>query len=233
MTWARGVTRGTLNGGDTAAAHGHGASRVGKEEQREVWHGLRAPDHCQRDLHREDGGGGSESHTPPPPCVTESVGVPFLYGALDSHPFVPSLRRVAAAGALAGVVAVFAEPCRWCAGGCAGGGGMCRLCVSGAQLLAYRGLCWLLPGSFDCFCCPHTTVLRPSTTCLAVFPCASGPGALLLHALSRPSTTSAPPLRGSRVRRARSSSVAGSVRFVGDVGGVRACTVSRVLYAAL
>ena len=34
------------------------------------------------------------------------------------------------------------------------------------------GLCWLLWGSLDCFCCPHTSVLRPSTTCLAVFPCA-------------------------------------------------------------
>ena len=30
------------------------------------------------------------------------------------------------------------------------------------------GLCWLLWGSFDCFWCPHTSVLRPSTTCLAV-----------------------------------------------------------------
>ena len=33
-------------------------------------------------------------------------------------------------------------------------------------------LCWLLWGSFECFCCPHTSVLRPSTTCLAVFACA-------------------------------------------------------------
>ena len=33
-------------------------------------------------------------------------------------------------------------------------------------------MCWLLWESFDCFCCPHTSVLRPSTTCLAVFPCA-------------------------------------------------------------
>ena len=29
------------------------------------------------------------------------------------------------------------------------------------------GLCWLLRGSFDCCCCPHPSVLRPSTTCLA------------------------------------------------------------------
>ena len=47
-------------------------------------------------------------------------------------------------------------------------------------------MCWLLPGSFDCFCCPHTSVHRPSIACLAVFLC--GPGALFLHALSGPST---------------------------------------------
>ena len=33
-------------------------------------------------------------------------------------------------------------------------------------------LCWFLPGSFDCFCCPRASVNRPSITCLAVFPCA-------------------------------------------------------------
>ena len=47
-------------------------------------------------------------------------------------------------------------------------------------------MCWLLPGSFDCFCCPHTSVHRPSIAWLAVFLC--GPGALFLHALSGPST---------------------------------------------
>ena len=47
-------------------------------------------------------------------------------------------------------------------------------------------VCWLLPGSFDCFCCPHTSVHRPSIACLAVFLC--GAGALFLHALSGPST---------------------------------------------
>ena len=36
-------------------------------------------------------------------------------------------------------------------------------------------MCWLLEGSFDCFCCPHTSVHRPSIACLAVFLC--GPGA--------------------------------------------------------
>ena len=35
------------------------------------------------------------------------------------------------------------------------------------------GLCWLLWGLFDCFCCPHTSVLRPSTTCLCVSVCVS------------------------------------------------------------
>ena len=33
-------------------------------------------------------------------------------------------------------------------------------------------MCWLLWGSFDCLRCPHTSVLRSSTTCLSVFPCA-------------------------------------------------------------
>ena len=47
-------------------------------------------------------------------------------------------------------------------------------------------MCWLLPGSFGCFCCPHTSVHRPSIACLAVFLC--GRGALFLHALSGPST---------------------------------------------
>ena len=48
----------------------------------------------------------------------------------------------------------------------------CRFRVRGAQWLACWGWCWLLRGSFDCFCCPHTSVLRPSITCFAAFPCA-------------------------------------------------------------
>ena len=55
-------------------------------------------------------------------------------------------------------------------------------------------MCWLLPGSFDCFCCPHTFVHRPSIACLAVFLCA--PGALVLNALSKPSTICAFPPHG-------------------------------------
>ena len=47
-------------------------------------------------------------------------------------------------------------------------------------------MCLLLPGSFDCVCCPHTSVHRPSIACLAVFLC--GPGALFVHAVSGPST---------------------------------------------
>ena len=55
-------------------------------------------------------------------------------------------------------------------------------------------MCWLLPGSFDCFCCPHTSVHRPSIACLAVFLC--GPGALFLHTLSGPSTICSFPPHG-------------------------------------
>ena len=55
-------------------------------------------------------------------------------------------------------------------------------------------MCWLLPGSFDCFCCPHTSVHRPSIACLAVF--LRAPGALFLHALSGPSTICPFPPRG-------------------------------------
>ena len=57
-------------------------------------------------------------------------------------------------------------------------------------------MCWLLPGSFDCFCCPRASVHRPPIACLAVFLCACGPGALFLHALSRPSTICAFPPHG-------------------------------------
>ena len=116
------------------------------------------------------GGGGA---APPPPRVTFRR----VAGALDSHPVFPShvasgrcVLLAAAAGALAGVVSVFAQwlVCR----GCAGCGMVCRWRVSGAQSLAYWGLCWSLWGSFDCFCRAHASVHRPSITCLSVFPCA-------------------------------------------------------------
>ena len=69
-----------------------------------------------------------------------SVGLLFLYRALDSHPFFPPraasgrcVLSAAAAGAPAGVVSAFAEPSGLVCWGCAGCGGMCRLRVSGAQ----------------------------------------------------------------------------------------------------
>ena len=56
-----------------------------------------------------------------------SVGLLFLYGALDSHPFCPSraawgrcVLTVAAAGVPCGVVAAVAGPSGWRTGGCAG-----------------------------------------------------------------------------------------------------------------
>ena len=54
------------------------------------------------------------------------------------------------------------------------------------RIVGVLRMCWLLPGSFDCFCCSHTSVHRPAIACLAVFLC--GPGALFLHALSGPAT---------------------------------------------
>ena len=59
---------------------------------------------------------------PPPPPVGHAVGLLSLYGALDSHPFVPShvasgrcVLSAAAAGAPAGVVSALAEGLCWCA----------------------------------------------------------------------------------------------------------------------
>ena len=53
--------------------------------------------------------------------------------------------------------------------------GLCRMChgVPFARqwrpIIGVLRMCWLLPGSFDCFCCPHTSVHRPSIVRLAVF----------------------------------------------------------------
>ena len=66
-------------------------------------------------------------------------------------------------------------------------------------------MCWLLPGSFDCFCCPHTSVHRPSIACLAVFLC--GPGALFLHALCHPPP---PPPRRAILRSPKRDGLLGS-----------------------
>ena len=54
-----------------------------------------------------------------------------------------------------------------------------------SPIIGVLRMCWLLPGSFDCVCCPRASVHRPSVACLTVF--LRGPGALFLHALSRPS----------------------------------------------
>ena len=74
----------------------------------------------------------------PPPPVWHSVGVLFLYGALDGHPLFPShvalgrcVLSAAAAGAPAGVVSAFAEPSGWCAGAVLNVAG-CAVCVSAA-----------------------------------------------------------------------------------------------------
>ena len=72
-----------------------------------------------------------------PPPVWHSVGLLFLYGALDSHPFFPShaasgrcVLSAAAAGALAGVVFAFAEPRRWRVGAVlVAAGAVCALAV--------------------------------------------------------------------------------------------------------
>ena len=95
---------------------------------------------------------------PPPP----RVGLLFLYGALDSHPFFPShvasvrcVLSAAAAGAPAGVVSAFADPSCWCAGAVlVAAGAICALAVPSSWR---TGLCWLLRGSFDGFCCPRTS----------------------------------------------------------------------------
>ena len=75
---------------------------------------------------------------PPPPPVGHSVGLLFLYGALDGHPFFPShvasgrcFLSAAAASALAGVVYAFAEPSGWCVGAVLNVAG-CAVCVSAA-----------------------------------------------------------------------------------------------------
>ena len=67
-----------------------------------------------------------------------SVWLLFLYGALDSHPFFPShvapgccFLSPAAAGALAGVISVFAEPSSWCVGAVLNVA-WCAVCVSAA-----------------------------------------------------------------------------------------------------
>ena len=130
------------------------------------------------------------SHSNPPPphthCISSTIclnldmrhshclcilifAVSLHYLWLGSERFL----LAAAASAPAGVVSAFAEPGGWCAGAVLDVAG-CAVCASAAPSS------WqLLRGSFDWFCCPHTSVLRPQPTslhfhvCEAQVPCSS------------------------------------------------------------
>ena len=104
------------------------------------------------------------------PCVTFRL-------VVDSHPLFPShvasgrcVLSAAAAGAPAGVISAFAEPSGWCAGAVLDVGDV-PFVRQRRPVVGALGLCRLLRGSLDCFCCPHPSVLRPSTICLVAFPC--------------------------------------------------------------
>ena len=87
--------------------------------------------------------------------MRHSVGLLFLYGALDGHPFFPSqvasdrcFLSAAAAGAPAGVVSAFAERRRWCAG---------------AVLVAAGAVCALAPP--QAFSCHQGTQHKAAEDC--------------------------------------------------------------------
>ena len=107
-----------------------------------------------------------------------SVGLRFLYGALDSHPFFPphvaSGQRFLTAAAASGPL--------WC-----------RRRVSGAQQSSHR---W----SFYGFCRPRPSTSGSSTTCLAVFPRVRGPVASPPGGLANPGR---PPHQNSSSNRKR------------------------------
>ena len=94
----------------------------------------------------------------------------------------------------------------------------------------------VVAGSFDSFCCPRTsTNVQYSTTCLAVRE------AQVPHSATHGTGRPAPALHHSVGRACMTCSlmVAGGVRFAGgmhsfmvDAGGVCACVLSRVIYAA-
>ena len=93
-----------------------------------LWHWAPVALHCTAPI----------SIDPPPLPVWHSVGVLFLYGALDGHPFFPShvasgrcVLSAAAAGAPAGFVSAFAEPSSWCVGAVLDVAG-CAVCASAA-----------------------------------------------------------------------------------------------------
>ena len=96
---------------------------------------------------------------PPPPCDIPSGCCSFTGPWTVTRSSLRMLRRVAA----------FCQP-----GLCWMWHGVPFACQRRPVVSLLR-LCWLLRGSFDCFCCPHTSVLRPSTTCLSVFPCTGNP----------------------------------------------------------
>ena len=115
------------------------------------------------------------------PPVKHSVWLLFLYEALDSHPVFPSqsvsgrcVLSAAAAGAPAGVVSAFAEPSRWCPGAVLVAAG-CAVCASAAPSSWRSGGCAGCCGGHLTVFAVHTSVLRPSTTCLAASPLGTPP----------------------------------------------------------
>ena len=116
------------------------------------------------------GGGGQSPQTP----LCDILVVVSLRGP---EPFFPShvasgrcFLSAAAAGAPAGVVSAFVEPSGWRTGAVLDVHDV-PFARQRGPIIGVLGMCWLLPGSFDCFCCPHTSVHRPSIVCLAVFLC--------------------------------------------------------------
>ena len=84
---------------------------------------------------------------------------------------VGSLLSVGRCGRCSGVVSAFTEPSSWCVGAVLNVHGV-PFARQRRPIVGVLRMCWLLPGSFDCFCCPRVSVHRPSIACLAVFLCA-------------------------------------------------------------
>ena len=105
---------------------------------------------------------GSTAHCPQ--AVRQCIaGVPL--------PTAPCVLSAAAAGALAGVVAAFAEPSGPCAGAVLNVA-WCAVCASVAPSRWRIEDVLVVAGVFDCFCRPRASVHRPSRACLTVFLCA-------------------------------------------------------------
>ena len=96
--------------------------------------------------------------------------------------WVAAFLSAAAAGAPAGVVSAFAEPRRWCVGGCAECGGMCPFARQRRPIVGVLRMCWLLRGFFDCFLlstrlCPQAVHSLPRCVSVCVRPrCPVPPG---------------------------------------------------------